>query len=151
MGRPPGCACQCQVETTGDCSPFSAIAAVWMAAAIPGLKPSVTDCNGCSAYHTPALLPFVGIVGGNCTWECPQTINCPGQGGTFPLWKLTLFAGAGEFTLLAGLGGSNTIAEYVFANLALFKPLAANTFTSLGNFGVGCVTFPNTLVLTPAP
>ena len=98
------------------------------------------------------ILPFVGIVDENCTWQSAETINCPGQGGTFPLWVLTLFAGAGELTLIAGLGGSNTIAEYVFASgLSNFKPLAANTFTSLGDFGVGCVTFPNTLVLTPAP
>ena len=91
------------------------------------------------------------MVGGNCTWQSAATINCPGQGGTFPLWKLTLFAGSGEFTLVAGLGGANTIAEFVFPNLSLFNPLGANPFSSIGNIGAGCVNFPDTLVLTPAP
>jgi hypothetical protein len=90
-------------------------------------------------------------VAGNCTWQSVETINCPAQGGTFPLWKLTLFAGAGELTLVAGLGGVNTIAEYVFANLSLFKPPGSNTFTSIGNFEVGCLNFPSTLAVTPAP
>jgi hypothetical protein len=123
-------------------------------AAIPGLIGSGSNpCNGCSIYNSAVELIFVGIVGGNCTWQSAAQVVCPSQGGTQPAWTLILRQAAGEFQLFAGAqGGPNTLAEYLFiygVNPSLFHPLGANTFTSIGNLDQGCITFPGTLVLAP--
>ncbi len=155
IGRPPKCSCNCQ-PATDNCGPaFPAISAVFQVSALPSLAAGPGQCNNCPVYHNAILLPFVGVIAGNCTWQSAEQVVCPSQGGTQPAWTLRLQQAVGEFQLFAGApGGSNTLAEYLFIyglNPSLFHPLGSNTFTSIGNINQGCITFPNTISVAAAP